>query len=288
MKNKLSYFFKLRKQSDTVKMICIFALAGMACFANAAYHIWEIVHDVNTPAEYVLTGQGKISEKRMDEMRKNKAVAKVSRQIECPVSVLYGGSEAEISCTLISKEYLEEMFRTDLSAATKKIYMNETAFSDLREQLQENNEEMADLENGVKEFNIRYCIEGEASADEEEMAKNYKSAKLVVVENRGEEEEGFAYSAETDSRLQKEAVSLRVQFFKHDLDGLQVGSLRKQGYEIQNDNAVISEEYELELTQLHIRYGLLSFALCVAAAFGLKSKWENEGESHIAFSTKRE
>ena len=163
MKNKLIYFFKLRKQSDTVKIICFFALAGMACFANVAYHMWEIYCDVNTPAEYVLMGQERISEKSMNEIRQKKGVAKMSRQMECPVSVMYGGSEVAIHCTLISKEYLEEMFQTDISAGTKKIYVNKVMFSDFKEQLQGNNQKMTDLENwegdGVKELNIRYSEE---------------------------------------------------------------------------------------------------------------------------------
>ena len=44
------------------------------------------------------------------------------------------------------------------------------------------------------------------------------------------------------------------------------------GYEIQNEDVVITEEYELEQKQLHIRYGLFSCVLCVAAVFGLKMK----------------
>ena len=224
MKNKLIYFFRLIRQSDTVKIVCIFVLAGMVCFISAAYHIWVIYGYVNTPAEYVLAANGMVSEKNMDKMEQNKSVAKVSRQMECPVSVMYGGKEALITCTLISKEYLEKMFQTDLSAGTKKIYMNKTAFSGLKEQWQENSQEI-DLESGEgeTEFNIRFLLGGEEEGEE----VPYRSAKLIVIGDGGEEEEGAAYMAETESQLQKKADSLRVQFAKHDLDGLQVEELRK-------------------------------------------------------------
>ena len=99
-----------------------------------------------------------------------------------------------------------------------------------------------------------------------------------MVENGGGDEEGFAYTAETDSRLLKEANGLRVQFAKHDLDGLQVGALRKLGYEIQNEDVVITEEYELELKLLHIQYGLIFCALCVAAMLGFR--WQKEENSY--------
>lgn len=274
MKDKLILFFKLRKQSDTVKMICIFVLAGAACFANVIAHAWEIYRVINTPAEYVLTGEGRISGKRMEEMRQKKSVARVSRQMECPVTVLCGGREATVSCTLLSAEYLEEMFQTDLSAGTKKIFMNQTAFSDLKEQIWENDREMEELEkgegDGVTELNIRYSVEEPALSQGEDAPAKYQLAKLIVVGKGGEEEEGAVYMAASDSQLLKEADGMRVQFAKHDLDGLQVRALRNLGYEIQNEETVITEEYELKTKLLHIKYGLLSCGLCVLAAFVLR------------------
>lgn len=275
MRNRLAYFFRLRKQSDAVKMICIFGLAGLACFANATYHTWKIYCTVNTPVEYVLMGEGNISQKRMDEMRRNKSVTRASRQMERSVTVMYGGREATVTCTLLSAKYLEDMFDADISAGTRKIWMNRAAFSEWKEQLGEEDWEMVEMEgnegDGVTEFHARYSGEEESPSRGEDVPAKYKSATIVVVESGGEDEEGAAYMAEEDSRLQKEATGLRVQFAKHDLDGLQVKALRKLGYEIQNEAGMVKEEWELKTELLHIKYGLLSCVLCAAAGFGLKT-----------------
>lgn len=274
MRNKLISFFRLRRQSDAVKLICMFGLVGLACLSNVAYHLWEISCAVNAPAEYVLMGEGKISQKRMDELGRNKAVTGLSRQMERSIAVMYGGREAAIHCTLLSAEYLEGMFHTDLSAGTKKIWMNRAAFSELKEQLGEDGQGTAEIGvgegDGVTEFNVRYSEEDDPLSQEENAPAKYRTAKLIVVGRGGEEEEGAAFMAESESRLQRGADGLRVQFAKHDLDGLQVEALRKLGYEIQNEEEVIAEECQLETRLLHIKYGLFSCALCVAAALGLK------------------
>ena len=293
MKNRLINFFKLRRHNDAVKMICMFGLAGLACLANGGDHIWEICCAVNAPAEYVLMGEGKVSQKSMDEMGKNQSVMRVSRQMECPVELMYGGKEGAISCTLLSAEYLEAMFHADISAGTRKIWMNRAAFSEWKEQLGEGVSGMAEMEggegdsgmagmedesgSGVLELDVRYALEGEsfsqgkeAPSQEGNVPVKYRSAKLIVVGSGGEDEEGAVYMAEEESRLQKEAEGLRVQFAKHDLDGLQ--ALRKPGYELQNEAQVVAEECDLETRMLHIKYSLFSCALCVAAAFGLKSQ----------------
>ena len=52
MNNKIRSFLRLRKQSDTVKIICLFVLAATAFFVSVIYHAWDIYRFVNTPAEY--------------------------------------------------------------------------------------------------------------------------------------------------------------------------------------------------------------------------------------------
>lgn len=292
MRRKIRKFFRLRKQNDTVKLICIFALAAIAAFASVGYHVWEIYVYVDTPAEYVLMGEGAVTNKRVDELRQIEGVERVSRQLEETLHVMYRGVSAEINCMMLSQQYMEGMFGGKMTDGTKKIYMDEAAFSVWKQALSDKGGNISELDAGGSEFEIRYSGAGDAagagagdavekggtgdvSGDAEGAAsldvQPSKTAKLVVI--KGEEAEGengeagFACMAETDSRLLKEAYMLRIRFRKHDLDGLQVKGLRDLGYEIQNEGALIEEEYEVKMKLLHIQYGLVLCAVCVIAVW---------------------
>lgn len=264
MNNKIRGFLRLRKQSDTVKVICLFALAAAAFFASVIYHTWDIYRFVNTPAEYVLTGEGTISQKRMDELAQMGDVAGVSRQMEVSITVMYRGMSTVLNCNLLSQDYMEKLLDIKLPIGTKRIYMNETAFTEMLQGISEENEDLTDVESlklaaSSTGVDIRYSV-----------AESYKSAKLIVAKDDGQDEKALACTAEAEGRLLKEAFSLRVLFDKHDLDGLHVEQLRKMGYGIENEEEVITEENEIQTKLLHIQYGLLSFGICLIASFALK------------------
>lgn len=264
MNNRIQSFLRLRKQSDTVKVICLFALAAAAFFASVIYHTWDIYRFVNTPAEYVLAGEGTISPKRMDELAQMGDVAGVSRQMEVSITVMYQGMSTVIKCNLLSQDYMEKLLDIKLPTGTKRIYMNEAAFSEMLQGISEENEDLTDVESlkpadASTGLDIRYS-----------MAETYKSAKLIVAKEDGQDEKDFTCIAEAEGRLLREAYGLRVLFERHDLDGLHVERLRKLGYEIENEEAVITEENEIRTKLLHIQYGLLSFGICLIAIFTLK------------------
>lgn len=263
---------KLRKQSDMVKLIGIFALVAAACLVSVVCHAWEIYSYVNTPAEYVLAGE--VSQKRLEELRQNEEVAMVSQQMEIPVSISYQGVKAEISATVLSKEYIEGMYGAGAAAGTRRIYMNEAAFSELRLALSEKHVDMgqAGRSDGSEEYDIRYFmaeVPENPEGDDAVAAPGYKMAKLIV---RGTEERAHAvFTVGTDRWLRKRAGSLRVRFTKHDLDGLHVEWIGKLGYTIENEAVVVAEEYEVKQKLLHIQYGLLCGAVCLVAGVVLKS-----------------
>lgn len=287
MYGRIRAFLRLRRQNDTVKIIGILALAGAVSFASALYHAREIYHYVDTPAEYVLTGEGAVSKKRVDELRQREGVAAVSRQMERPVTVMYRGTPADMSCTALSREYMERLFGAELLNGTKKIFMNEAAFSEWKRALEEKNGETAYLGEAdgedVKTFDIRYALAEEAggirAAEGSEGADAgvsvsagvpaFKSAQLVVVKGG---EESFICMAEDEGILLRQADSLRVTYAKHDLDGLHVETLRKLGYALENEETVTAGEYEVEVKLLHIRYGLLLCAVCAVSACALKRR----------------
>ena len=184
--------------------------------------------------------------------------------MEVSITVMYRGMSTAVNCSLLSQDYIEKLFDIKLPAGTKRIYMNGTAFSEMLQGIAEENEDLMDAESlkpadASTGLDIRYSV-----------AETYKSAKLVVVKEDGQEEKAFTCTAEAEGRLLREAYGLRVLFERHDLDGLHVERLRKLGYEIENEEAVITEEKEIGTKLLHIQYGLLSTGICLIAIFALK------------------
>lgn len=270
---KIHEFFRLRKQNDVVKLICILALTGAACIANAVYHAGEMYGYVKLPAEYVLTGEDVIPQKHVNELVQMEDMAEVSRELELPVTVRYKGKEAVLTCRVLSTEYLEGAYGIEISGGTKRYYMNEAAFTELRQSLSEDEagftmEQEANTDEGT-EYSIQYLEDSGIPEENETMTNSFKSAKLVVLKEGMLQEEALVCTAESGSRLTKEAVTLRVFYQKHDLDGLHVEALRKMGYLIENEEKVITEEYEMKIKLLHIRYGLFSGAICLVTVIVL-------------------
>lgn len=295
MGTKIRNFLRLRKQSDAVKIICLFVLTGVVFLVGTVYHVWGIYAYVNTPAEYILTGDGMVSQKRMDELLQTKDVSKVSRQMEISVAVQHEGAQTTVDCTMLSSDYMAELFGAEVSEGTSRIYMNEEAFAEFKEEISENSGGMAVGEGkkskeGESELTVRYSMGEEAVAvggvdradaddtgdgtgtDRGMLAPKYRSAKLIVRKADREEAESFIYTAETESQLLREATGLRVRFETHDLDGLHVDNLKKLGYEIENEDMIMGEEYELQMKLLHIRYGLVVCGICIVGAVML---WRN-------------
>lgn len=295
MGTKIRNFLRLRKQSDTVKIVCLFVLTGVVFLVCTVYHAWGIYQYVNTPAEYILTADGMVSRKRMDELLQTKDVSKVSRQMEISAAVQYEGAQTTVDCTILSSDYMAELFGAEVSEGTSRIYMNESAFAEFKEAISENSGGMADGEGknsqeGESELTVRYSMGEEAvavggvdRADEDDTgdgtgadrgapAPKYRSAKLIVRKADREEAESFIYTAETESQLLREATGLRVRFETHDLDGLHVDNLKKLGYDIENEEMIMEEEYELQMKLLHIRYGLVVCGICIIGAVKL---WRN-------------
>lgn len=276
MKDKIRYFFKIRKQNDMVKLICLFVLAEIAFVISVVYHAGRILYYVNTSAEYVLTGENAVSKKRMDELLQNRDVGMVSRQMEIPITIFYRGVGMQVNVTVLSQEYMEKMLGEEVPTGTKRVYMNETAFSELQRVFSEKNVEIKREEKtgDRTEYDIRYCItevpEDPEGNDGTAVISDQRTAKLVVQDLGGQEGDCAVFITGMGSELQKDACSLRVQFIKHDLDGLHVSHLRKQGYVIENEDSVIQEEYVIRENLLHIRYGLLCCVICLIATFALK------------------
>ena len=170
MREKIRKFFRLRKQNDMVKVSWLFALAGIAAFASVCFRVWGIYAYADTPAEYVLMGEGFISKKCVDELRQMEGVERVSRQMDETVQVMYRGVSAEFDCTGLSRQYVEGMSGVGALEGeagfdgTKKIYMNKAAFTAWKQAVSEKGGDISELEEGGPEFEVRYSGAGDAGS----------------------------------------------------------------------------------------------------------------------------
>lgn len=282
MINKIRYFIKLRKQNDTVKIIVLFVIAGLVSAVSILYHAGLIYHYVKTPVEYVLTADHVISTEQIGVVQQMEGVSRVSRQIEIPVTLRYQGAETEMQAVLLSQEYVEEMFGVKLPSGGSRIFMDKKTFSSVQTEWQDSREGSVEvksrkLDDGRVVLDVRYRI-AETTADDlsnDDAVSNGgveqpdRPAQIIVAESRVQGEETFVCLADTENRLPREACSLRVQYENHDLDGLHVEQLTKLGYTIENEEMVLGEKYEIQIKLLHIRYGLVICAICLAGVFGL-------------------
>lgn len=279
MKHRLKKYLRIRRQSDAVKIMSLFVLVAAVCLIHIIAQAGSIYWYLDSPAEYVLSNQGVISQKHMDNLRQGKDVALVSRQRELPVTITYKNSKAEMNCTMVSKEYLDERFGAALTAGTKKIFMNREAYSGFWQTLSEERDGETELPEpariqGGEEFAVRYAVETEPDDSDGAAAPPIsKTAQLIVIHDETPREEGFVFCAWEDGKLLKEADSLRIRFAKHDLDGLHVSNLQKLNFNIENEAVIVEEEYEIQLMLLHIRYGVAGFLLCLIAVFALRQYW---------------
>lgn len=277
MINKIKYFLKLRKQNDTVKIIVIFALAGIVSAVSVLYHGWMIYHYVNTPVEYVLTADRTVSTEQVNTLLQLEGVSRVSRQWDMPIMLRYQGAETEVSAVLLSQEYVEEMYDVTLPSGVGRIIMNKVAFSHLQTEWSENREGMAEVESQRQEdgsmvLDVRYRIAEtvlDDTAGDDAMEQADQPIRIIVTEKLWQREEPFVCLVNADSRLLREACSLRAQYENHDLDGLHVERLAKLGYAIENEEMILREKNEIQIKLLHIKYGLLLCGICLVMVFSL-------------------
>lgn len=271
----IRHFLVLRKQNDAVKLICLFVLTGAAFLIFAGYHVWGIFRYMDTPAEYILSGDAVVSNQRIRELCQSKDVSGVSRELGVSVPVRYGGCETAVECTMLSPEYMEELSGSDIPEGSSRIYMNEAAFAEFQAAISENAAygDGIGSEEGGREFTVRYSLDEDATSAR---SGGGRMAKLIVIQTGGEEAENFIYTPETERKLLREAVSLRVRFRTHDLDGIHVENLRKLGYGIENEDMILEEEYGMQTALLHIRYGLVICGICMAAAYGMARRMQGE------------
>lgn len=266
---KIHEFLRLRKQNDTVKLMCLFALTGAVFFVNVLYHAGKLYHSVQSPVEYQLIRGGAVTNEQISELAQTEDVAAVSRSLDIPVTIKYQGQEIMITCTMLSKSYMETVYDIMLSGSEKRYYINQAAFEEIQMSFMENNvslEKGNDTEYG-KEYKIQYREEEEGEGNMP--LQVFHSARIFVLNEKTKQKTALICTEEDGTRLNK-ADSVRVLYQGHDLDGTRLESLTKMGYEVQNEQILAMEEYEMKIRLFHIRYGILVCVLFLVAMHYMK------------------
>lgn len=244
-------FLKLRKQNDAVKIALLMILAAVGFFAGAVYRGVMLYRLVNAPVEYILTGTGDLS-----EIEALEGVVAVSTQKEQTLTVLYRGKEYPLSYTVLSEDYLRDVFGIHKAGATQTFYMNRAAYRQF----------------GSAESKLLVsCAQEEADSGSPGASGslNQTTARLLLTETILEKEQPQAFAIRTAPDMQTQNQPLRVCFQKRDLDGSQIKQLENLGFMLADREAQLPAEYEKKELLLRLKYEAGIGILCLIAAGAL-------------------
>ena len=276
-------FWRLRKQEDAVKLMLLFFAAGAAFLGNAVYNGVELYRQLQSPAEYVLwsNAQSGAADSQLSALREIKHVTAVSHQKEIPVTARKNGKETAFTCTELSGEYMEKVYGIRKSGATKTFYMNQKAYSQMKQELGSANsvDSHAQSAHGEKnssgeskeaeEMQICYLVEAESL--EEEAALKERTAKVVLVQQGVPQEEPYVF---TKAAMQSIEPQVRVCVGQQELEGGITQRLEAAGFAVEQTQIVQEAEYRQELKIVRLGYALLAGLLCLVCVWALWLVWK--------------
>lgn len=276
-------FWRLRKQEDAVKLMLLFFAAGTAFLGNAVYNGVELYRQMQSPAEYVLRSNAQVgaADSQLNALREIKHVTAVSHQKEIPVTARKNGQETAFTCTELSGEYMEKVYGIRQSGAAKTFYMNQKAYSQMKQELgsADSADSHAQSAHGEKnssgkskeaeEMQIRYLVD-EESLDEEAAAKE-RTAKVVLVQRGVPQEEPYVFAK---AAIQSIEPQIRVCVGQQELEGGTVQRLEAAGFAVEQTQIVQEAEYKQELKLVRIGYALMAGLLCLVCVWALWLVWK--------------
>ena len=274
-----SKFLRLRKQNDIIKIMCLYLIIGAVFIANAVINGIRLYQSVQSPAEYVLMGNGQnaAANVTLKEIGELENVAALSRQKEMMITVKYQGDEIEFSCTKLSGAYLEKVYGIRESGAMPTFYMNEKAYGQLKK-----NEYGPVEDSGNGELRITYSVmdaSKDASANQ-----TGGTAKVVRIQTGMPEDEPFVFCKGDSMGLSENTPDIRVFVNRQDLDGEDVNRLLGFGYTLVNEKEVQETEYLRQMQLVKIQYGGAVAAISLTCAgflwkfFGKKAADDETGK----------
>lgn len=275
---KIRELVKLRKQNDRVKLAFLFILAGVVFFGICIRHGISCLHMVNGRTEYVLSAADGITGKHIDLLSSVEEVSCVSRTLEENITIQYRGKEAGISCTLVSREYIEELYGIECRGSGKVFYMNQAALGMMNEELG------LPSSGGMAEEKLGFPLFGGAAEAKEsfeikafylpegEEEKRYREAVLIVLPDTLHGEEPFVCSCDSTARLLHGTASVRVIRGKRQIEDMAGAQFEKMGFQVEEKERLMETAYEVQLSMVKLEYSILLAVVCLLAGFLLYAR----------------
>ncbi len=252
-----SKFLKLRRQNDIIKIMCLYLIIGAVFIVNAIFNGFRLYQSVQSPAEYVLTGneQNAASNAKLQEISELENVAALSRQKEMMITIKYQASETVFSCTKLSEAYMEMVYGIQESGAMTTFYMNQKAYG----QIKKNDYSLGeDSDNG--ELRVNY------TAGDAPESQTGGTARVMLVQTRMPEEEPFVFCKGDGMSMSENTADIRVFVNRQDLGGEDVKRLQAFGFTLVNEKEVQEAQYLRQIQLVKIQYGGAVAAISLTCA----------------------
>lgn len=249
--NRWKRFLQQRRQNDAVKLALVFLLAGIICMGGVWYNGMKLHEMISARAEYVLTvpgaaGASDISVKltRLQELAesgesdevKSSDILAVSLQQHKSVTVKYQGQEVPLSYMELSEEYLDKVYGLRREGSMRTFYLNQKAWNAF---------------GGSKSELLLSCL----ADDTQEEGKNLnRTARFVLITEQMPEEEPIIFAREEQGSLARYADSIRICFKQQGAESRRVETLRSQGFDFEDGEALVHSVYGKELLQERMKY----------------------------------
>lgn len=256
-----------------MKLILLIFLTGTVFLISSIYHGLKLCQMVHSSVEYVLiyNSGGELQDSGIEELSGCEHVTAVSRQAGKTVNVKYHMQESSISYIELSEDYLKAVYGIEESSSMKTFYMNETAYNQFWQWIQEVDGSSGSGQEGAIRISyemsyIKMNNQGPKSAAEGSLSMDYGMAQVIRIENDVPEDEPYVFCKGTNADLKKDADRIRIQFEKQDLDGMNREILQKLGFSVENENVLLAEDYGRRLEIIKIKYGMLIACICIVSA----------------------
>lgn len=248
-------FWRLRKQSDRVKVMCLFFLAGIFFLADAIHGGTEVYSMVKSPAEYVVKNSAadELTSYQMNGIESIPDTGAISRQRTSQLALKAPEGEMTVECLELSEDYLIFAYGVSEESAMKTIYLNQTAGEQLLQAFQKTEIE--------EDYQTEYIL-----GEQEEAG----TAKIRVLSEKLPNDTPQAFCASDSVRLSEGGGTVRVLMKRKDLDGMNDKRLATLGLQVVNAADIEKTAMQQEMKFMQIKYDMIALALCLGALFSLK------------------
>lgn len=258
-------FWKIRKQDDNVKCLLLFATIGIGFFINILYNGFVLYQKANSPVEYVLSSstQDELNGTKIKNLWDLKDIYAVSHQYEMPLEVKSKDGDLAFTCVELSQEYMEAVYGIKESSAMKVFYMNQMAYSQLKQGL---DKKAVKNRGGQEELQICYIVE---EIGDEETEQKEKIAKVVLVNQGVPKDLAYVFC-----RGDRSSEQVRVCIARQELEGRTTQRFQNEGFAIVNKEEVLEAEYQQEMNKAKMGYGFAISCICLACTWVMWKNWK--------------